>query len=102
MGTAPGFLDADLGLVAEPGRGVVRGHRTSGPAPGRRRLGVRAQQEGPGLRHRLERPVSPLRMDQDQHRDPQDTQPPNHFKYGPLDNPTLDPEVSPVINNLVS
>jgi hypothetical protein len=63
--------------------GVVLPHRTPGPAPDRRRLGCRAHQAHPRCRHRLERPVSPVRVGQDQHRKPEQSQPPDYLKDGP-------------------
>ncbi|MEV7652431.1 hypothetical protein AB0P22_13535, partial [Kocuria marina] len=39
-GGGPGALHTDLGVLAQSGGGVVRDHRTPGPAPDRRRIGA--------------------------------------------------------------
>jgi transposase len=40
--------------------------------------------QDPRLHRRLERPLPPLRLDQDRRPDPQESQPSDHFKHGPL------------------
>jgi len=52
--------------------------------PRRLPLRPRAQRQDPRLHRRLERPQTPLRVDQDRQRDPQEGQPSEHFKHGPL------------------
>ena len=48
------------------------------------RLRQRPQRQNPRLPRRLERPLSPLRVDQNRRRNPQKGQPSEHFKHGPL------------------
>ena len=60
-----GAPHADLSVLDEPGRGLVRHHRTSGNPP--RHLGQRPRpdHQDPRLHRRLERPLPPIRLDQD-------------------------------------
>ncbi len=44
----------------------------------------RPQRQDPRLHRRLERPLPPLRLDQDRRPDPQEGQPSDHFKRGAL------------------
>ena len=60
----PRPLHLDLGLLAEPGRGLVRHHRTPSHPPRQLPLRPRAQRQDPRLHRRLERPQTPLRVDQ--------------------------------------
>ena len=71
------------GVVAEPGRGLVRHHRTPSHPPRHLRLRPRPQRQDPRLHRRLERPLPPLRLDQDRRRDPQESQPSTDFRNGP-------------------
>ena len=54
-----------LGLLAEPGRSVVRHHRTPSPATRSVSKCPRAQRQDPRLHQRLERPLPPIRLDHD-------------------------------------
>ena len=71
----PRPLHPDQRLLAQPGRGVVRDHRTPSHPPRQLRLGQRPQRQDPSLHRRLERPLPPLRLDQDRRRNPQEGQP---------------------------
>ena len=62
-------------VLAEPGRGLVRHHRTPGHPPRHLRLRQGPQRQDPRLHRRLERPLPPLRLDQDRRPDPQEGQP---------------------------
>jgi len=77
-------LHPDVGVVVEPGRGVVRDHRTPSHPPRHLRLRQRPQRQDPRLRQRLERPLPPLHLDQHHRPNPQESQPSNNFKHGPL------------------
>jgi hypothetical protein len=80
----PDALHAHVGLLAEPGRGMVPHRRTPGPAPGRRRLCPETERQDPRLRHRLEPPGPPVCVDQDQRSDFQERQAPKYLTHGPL------------------
>ncbi|HAM21304.1 MAG TPA: hypothetical protein DCQ04_03350 [Actinobacteria bacterium] len=45
---------------------------------------ARVERQVPRLHRRLERPQTPVRVDQDSRRHPQEGQPPEHFKHGQL------------------
>jgi hypothetical protein len=63
-------LHPDLGIVAEPGRCVVRHHRTPSHPP-RRVSSVRdVMINDPDLHQRMERPLPTLRLDQNRRPDP--------------------------------
>jgi hypothetical protein len=60
----PSPLHPEVRVLAEPGRGLVRHHRTPSHPP---RLGpdrARAHDQEPGVHHRLEPPQAPLHLDQ--------------------------------------
>ena len=63
-------LHPDLGVLAEPGRGVLRDHHPSGHPPRilRQRQGTRHRDQR--VHRRLERPLPPVHLDQDRRRDP--------------------------------
>ncbi len=69
-----------------PRRGLVRHHRTPSHPPRHLPLRTRVERQDPRLHRRLERPQTPLRLDQDRRRHPQESQPSNNFKHGPLVN----------------
>ena len=52
---------------------------------GRLPLRPRPHDQDPYLHQRLERPLPTLRLDQDTRPDPGESQPPNNFRFGPLD-----------------
>ena len=60
----PGPLHPDLGVLAEPGRGLVRNHRAPSHPPRHLPLRSRPQRQDPRLHQRLERPQTPVRLDQ--------------------------------------
>ena len=66
----PHPLHPDLRIVAQPGRGLVRHHRTPSHPPRHLRLRPRPDDQDPGLHQRLERPLPTLRVDQDRRPDP--------------------------------
>ena len=68
-------LHPDLWVVAEPGRGLVRHHRTPSHPPRRVPFSPRPDDQDPGLHRRLEPPQTPLHLDQDTRRDPHQNQP---------------------------
>ena len=74
-------------LLDEPRRGVVRHHRTPSHPPRHLRLRPRPERQDPRLHHGLERPLPPLRLDQDRRPDPQESQPATDFRNGPLGMP---------------
>ena len=61
--TGAGALHPDLGVVAQPGRGLVRDHRAPGHPPRQLCQRRRPQPPHPHLHRRLERPLPPLRLD---------------------------------------
>ena len=63
-------LHPDPRLLDEPGRGLVLHHRTPSHPPRHLRLRPRPQRQDPRLHRRLERPLPPLRLDQDRRPDP--------------------------------
>ena len=71
----PRPLHPDLRVVAEPGRGLVRHHRTPSHPPRQLPLRPRPHDQDPGLHQRLERPLPPLHLDQDRRPDPRENQP---------------------------
>ena len=81
-GHAP--LHPDLGLVAEPGRGVLRHHHPPGHPPRLVRQRPRTRRRDPGLHRRLERALPPVRLDEDRRRDPAPRDPSTKFRRGTL------------------
>ena len=71
----PRPLHPDLRVLAEPGRGLVRHHRTPGHPPRQLHLGSGPDDQDPGLHHRLERPQAPVHLDQTRRPDPRQDQP---------------------------
>src|SRR3954447_17989316 len=86
----PIALHADLGLLAEPGRGVLLDHHLPGPAPRQLPDRGRPHRRDRPLHRRLERPLRPLHLDQgprhDHRQGHQPTEPENynHVSYGAL------------------
>ena len=64
----PRPLHPDLRIVAEPGRGLVRHHRTPSHPPRHLHLRPRPDDQDPDLHRRLERPLPTLHLDQDRRR----------------------------------
>lgn len=81
--TDHGALRTHLRLLAEPGRGVVRHHRTPSHPPRHVRISQRTQRSHPRLRQRMERPLPPARLGQSRRPDPQEGPPSNNFKLAP-------------------
>ena len=77
-------LHPDPRLLDEPRRGLVRHRRAPGHPPRRVQVRQRPQHQDPRLHRRLERPLPPLRLDQDRRGDPQEGQPSNNFESAPL------------------
>src|SRR4051812_30621814 len=81
-------LHADLGLLAEPGRGVLLDHHPPGPAPRQLPHRRRPDRRDSTVHRRLERPVSTVHLDQGpRHRHRQSHRPAtpqgiNHVSYG--------------------
>ena len=71
----PGPLHPDLRVVAEPGRGLVRHHRTPSHPPRQLPLRPRPDDQDPSLHHRLEPAQTPVHLDQTRRRDPRQDQP---------------------------
>jgi transposase len=65
----------DLGVLAQPGRSVVRDHRAPGHPPRHLPQRARPDHRDLHLHHRLEQPSPPLRLDQNRQRHPQKSQP---------------------------
>ena len=63
------------GSLAEPGRGLVRHHRTPSHPPRQLHLRPRPDDQDPRLHHRLERPQAPVHLDQARRPDPRQDQP---------------------------
>jgi transposase len=63
-------LHPDVGVLAQPGRGLVLHHRTPGHPPRQLPLRRRSQRQDPNLHQRLERPRPPIHLDQTRRRDP--------------------------------
>ena len=71
----PRPLHPDLRILAEPGRGLVRHHRTPSHPPRHLPLRPRPDDQDPRLHQRLERPLPTLRLDQDRRPDPHESRP---------------------------
>ena len=71
----PRPLHPDLRILAEPGRGLVRHHRTPSHPPRQLHLRPRPDDQDPGLHHRLEPPQAPVHLDQTRRPDPRQDQP---------------------------
>src|SRR5688572_3089620 len=71
----PDPLHPDLGIMAEPGRGLVLHHRTPSHPPRRVPLRPRPHDQDPDLHQRLERPQPTLRLDKDRRPNPDESQP---------------------------
>ena len=67
-GDAP--LHPDVGVVAQPRRGVLRHHHPAGDPSRLVRQRPAARRGDPDLHRRLERALPPVRLDQDRRRDP--------------------------------
>lgn len=80
----PRAFHTDVGVLAQPGRSLVRHHRTTGHPPRDLRQRPRTHDGHPHLHHRLEQTIPPVRVDQDRRRNPQKSQPSTNFKHGPL------------------
>src|SRR3954451_8644784 len=78
-------LHSDPRVLDEPGRGLVRNRRAPSHPPRRVHLSQRPQHQDPRLHRRLERPLPPLRLDQDRRPNPQERQPSNNVKSAALD-----------------
>src|SRR3954451_16419001 len=82
--TDPRALHADLRILAEPGRGLVRDHREAGHPPWNLRIGTRPHRQDPSVHQRLEQPMPPIRVDQDGRPNPHESQPSKELTHGPL------------------
>jgi transposase len=71
----PGPLHPNLRVMAEPGRGLVRNHRTPSHPPRHLPLRPRPHDQDPSIHRRLERPQAPVHLDQDRRRRPGQNQP---------------------------
>ena len=71
----PRPLHPDLRVMARPGRGLVRHHRTPGHPPRQLHLGQRPDDQDPRLHHRLEPAQAPLHLDQARRPDPRQDPP---------------------------
>ena len=78
-------LHPDPRLLDEPRRGLVRHRRTPGHPPRGVQVRQGPQRQDPRLHRRMERPLPPLRLDQDRRPDPRKGQPLNNFKSAALD-----------------
>ena len=63
-------LHPDLGILAEPGGGLLRHHHPPGHPPRHLHLGDRPRRRHRDLHRRLERTLRAIRMDQDRRSDP--------------------------------
>ena len=81
-------LHPDPRVLDEPGRGLVLPDRTPSHPPWRVHLGQGPQHQDPHLHRRLERPLPPVRLDQNRRRHPHQGQPDEDFKSD-LDNLAL-------------
>jgi hypothetical protein len=79
-----GALHPDLGVLDEPGRGVVRDHRTPGHPPRQLPQRPRPHYQDPGIHRRLERPPPPVHLDQDRRPGPHQSQPSEDFRNAAL------------------
>ena len=77
-------LHPDVGLVAEPRRGVLRDHHPSSDPPRILRQRQRAHRRDPRVHRRLQRPLPTLRLDQDRRRHPAPRHPSTNFRRGTL------------------
>src|SRR3954449_12530317 len=82
--TDPRALHADLRILAEPGRGLVRDHREAGHPPWNLRIGTRPHRQDPSVHQRLEQPMPPIRVDQDGRPNPHESQTSKELTHGPL------------------
>src|SRR3954447_4046266 len=82
--TDPRALHADLRILAEPGRGLVRDHREAGHPPWNLRIGTRPHRQDPSVHQRLEQPMPPIRVDQDGRPNPHESHPSKELTHGPL------------------
>jgi hypothetical protein len=80
----PRPLRSDVGVVAEPRRGLVRDHRPASHPPRRVHVGERPEREGSAIHHRLELPQAPLHLDQVPGADPRESQPETNFRDATL------------------
>src|SRR3954453_16210224 len=85
--TDPRALHADLRILAEPGRGLVRDHREAGHPPWNLRIGTRPHRQDPSVHQRLEKPMPPIRVDRAGRPNPHESQPSKELIHGPLENP---------------
>ena len=72
--TDPRPLHPHVGVLAEPGRGLVRHHRAASHPPWRVPLRARPHRQDPRLHHRLEQTPTPVHLDQDPRRSPRQNQ----------------------------
>ena len=77
-------LHPDLGLLAEPRRGVLRDHHPPGDPPRILRQRQATRRRDPPLHRRLERTLPPLHLDQDRRRDPPPRHPSTNFRRATL------------------
>jgi hypothetical protein len=75
----PAALHPDLGVVAEPGGGVLLPHRAPGASPRRLRQRHRSHRRDRSLLCRLERALSAVLLDQARRHNPHQAQPSNHL-----------------------
>ena len=68
-------LHPDVRVVAQPGRGVVRDHRTPGHPPRQLHLGPRPDDQDPAVHHRMEPAQAPVHLDRTSRPDPRQDQP---------------------------
>ncbi len=71
----PSPLHSHLGVVAEPGRGLVRHHRTPSHPPRHLPLRPRPHDQDPSLHHRLEHPQTSVHLDQTRRRSTREDRP---------------------------
>src|SRR3954471_23149405 len=95
--TDPRALHADLRILAEPGRGLVRDHREAGHPPWNLRIGTRPHRQDPSVHQRLEQPMPPIRVDQDGRPNPPETNPSKDLPQGPLVRPVMPVHAATVI-----
>src|SRR5215213_7821268 len=80
----PRAFHADVGLLDEPGRGLVRDHPTAGHPPRHVRQCQGPHRCNPGLHRWLERPRASPRLDQAGRPNPRQSKPSEDFNHGAL------------------
>ena len=73
--THQGPLHPDVGVMVEPGRGLVRHHRTPSHPTRYLRLSPRVDRQDPRIHQQLEQPETPVHLDQNPRRNPRQNQP---------------------------